>query len=94
MAFLSPELSRVAQEYSETLKTANAENLEHSENVDFGENLAFYQGSREAEAKQITDQWYSSRDGNNELAYSSTQITELSKTSFLDQNQKTLLKFL
>ena len=71
----------MAQEYSETLKIANDENLEHSENVDFGENLAFYQGTREAEARQITEQWYSSRDGNNELAYSSTQITELLKRS-------------
>lgn len=74
---LSPELSRVAQEYSEKLKTANSEELEHSDNVDFGENLAFYKTnklSQPPQANRITEQWHTSRDNNGEQSYSATQI--------------------
>lgn len=75
---LSPELSRVAQEYSEKLKSDNSEELEHSDNVDFGENLAFYKTnklSQPPQANRITQQWHTSRDTNNEPSYSATQIS-------------------
>lgn len=79
---LSPELCRVAQEHAEKLSKRDLQiRMSHSDNFDFGENIAFLEneddktGIHDNVASDICSQWYSKHESPNEEAYPATQIT-------------------